>query len=80
MALHIKDARAHELARELAQRRGTTLTQAVTEALSEALDRSTPAATPKLERLKEISRRAAGYRFWMDARLTRSSGTSIRPS
>ena len=59
MALHIKDARAHELARELAQRRGTTLTQAVTEALSEALDRSTPAATPKLERLKEISRRVA---------------------
>ena len=59
MALNIKDEKAHELARELAHRRGTTLTRAVTEALSEALDRSTPAAIPKLERLKEISRRAS---------------------
>ena len=59
MALNIKDEKAHELARELANRRGTTLTQAVTEALTEALDRSTPAAIPKLERLKEISRRAS---------------------
>ena len=59
MALNIKDAKAHDLARELAQRRGTTLTQAVTEALSEALQRSTPAAVPMLERLKEISQRAA---------------------
>jgi len=59
MALNIKDDKAHELARELADRRGTTLTQAVTEALTEALDRSTPAAIPKLERLKEISRRAS---------------------
>lgn len=59
MALNIKDGKAHELARELANRRGTTLTQAVTEALAEALDRSTPAAIPKLARLEEISRRAA---------------------
>lgn len=59
MALNIKDARAHELARELAERRGTTLTRAVTDALTEALERSAPAALPKLERLREISARAA---------------------
>lgn len=59
MALNIKDARTHELARELADRRGTTLTQAVADALTEALERTAPSAVPKLERLKEISRRAA---------------------
>lgn len=59
MALNIKDEKTHELARELALRRGTTLTQAVTDALAEALERSTPATKPKLERLKEISRRAS---------------------
>ena len=59
MALNIKDSRAHELARELAERRGTSLTRAVVDALSEALDRSAPPAVPKLDRLREISRRAA---------------------
>lgn len=62
MALNIKDENTHELARELARRRGTTLTKAVTDALSEALDRSippAPAALPKLVRLQEISRRTA---------------------
>lgn len=62
MALNIKDKNTHELARQLARRRGTTLTKAVTQALSEALDRSAPAAAealPKFERLQEISRRAA---------------------
>lgn len=59
MALNIKDARTHRLARELAERRGTTLTRAVADALAEALERTPPAALAKLERLREISRRAA---------------------
>jgi len=59
MALNIKDAKTHELARELAARRGTTLTQAVNEALQEALMSSGQASQPKLERLREISQRAA---------------------
>lgn len=56
MLAHVRsEVTARPPGREL----GTTLTRAVTEALSEALDRSTPAAIPKLERLKEISRRAS---------------------
>ena len=59
MALNIKDAKTHALARELADRRGVSLTQAVCEALTEALQRSGQAARPKLERLREIGLRAA---------------------
>lgn len=59
MALNIKDAETHDLARDLATRRGTTLTQAVKDALTEALQRTAPTSQPKLERLKEISSRAA---------------------
>lgn len=59
MALNIKDPKTHDLARDLAARRGTTLTQAVKDALTEALQRTAPTSQPKLERLREISRRAA---------------------
>jgi antitoxin VapB len=59
VALNIKDENAHRLARELAARRGTSLTQAVADALAEALNRTESTVQPKLERLREISRRAA---------------------
>ena len=59
MAMNIKNPRAHQLARELAARRGTTLTEAVTEALAEALERTASPKSGKLARLLEISRRAA---------------------
>ncbi len=59
MALNIKHEKAHDLARTLAHRRGTTMTQAVVDALAEALERTPPAASPKLERLREISARSA---------------------
>jgi hypothetical protein len=39
MALHIRDERALKLAKKLAARRGTTMTQAVVEALQGALAR-----------------------------------------
>ncbi len=39
MALHIRDERALKLAKKLAARRGTTMTQAVVEALESALAR-----------------------------------------
>jgi hypothetical protein len=39
MALHIRDERALKLAKKLAARRGTTMTQAVVEALQDALAR-----------------------------------------
>jgi len=68
MALNIKDATAHRLAKELAERRGTTMTEAVTDAIAEALERtSTPQMSPKLLRLEEISRRAANLPV-LDAR------------
>jgi len=55
MALHIRDDRAARLARKLAARRGTTMTQAVVEALEGALARE---ERPLAERLDEIAREA----------------------
>ncbi|MTW17944.1 transcriptional regulator [Rhodoplanes serenus] len=56
MALHIRDARAGLLARELAERRGVTMTQAVIDALEVALARE---GRPLAERLRDIAREAA---------------------
>ena len=55
MALHIRDDRAATLARRLAKRRGTTMTQAVVEALEGALKRQ---ERPLVERIAEIARDA----------------------
>ncbi len=55
MALHIRDERALKLAKKLAARRGTTMTQAVIEALQGALARE---RRPLAERLDEIAREA----------------------
>jgi antitoxin VapB len=52
MALHIRDDRALKLAKKLAARRGTTMTQAVVEALESALARE---QRPLRERLAEIA-------------------------
>ncbi len=56
MALHIRDQRAATLARRLAKRKGTTMTQAVVEALEGALPRED---RPLAERIAEIARDAA---------------------
>ena len=56
MALHIRDDRAARLARQLASRKGITMTQAVVEALEGALARE---GRPLSERLEEIAREAA---------------------
>ena len=52
MALHIRDDRAAKLAKKLAARKGTTMTQAVVEALEGALARD---ERPLRERLAEIA-------------------------
>jgi antitoxin VapB len=52
MALHIRDDRAAQLARQLAERRGITMTQAVVSALEAALARE---SRPLAERLREIA-------------------------
>ncbi len=56
MALHIRDDRALKLAKQLAARRGTTMTQAVVEALQGALARE---ERPLVERIADIARDAA---------------------
>lgn len=56
MALHIRDERAATLAKKLAARMGTTMTQAVVEALEGALARE---ERPLAERIAEIARDAA---------------------
>lgn len=59
MSLTIKARRVHELARRLAERRGTTLTSAVEAALEEALARGIMPEMQVAERLDAIARRCA---------------------
>ena len=56
MALHIRDDRAARLAKELAGRKGVTMTQAVVDALEGALARE---GRPLSERLQEIAQEAS---------------------
>ena len=56
MALHIRDDRAARLARQLASRRGTTMTKAVVTALEGALAQE---ARPLRERIAAIARDGA---------------------
>jgi antitoxin VapB len=55
MPLHIRDERAAKLARQLAARRGTTMTRAVVQALESALARE---ERPLRERIADIAREA----------------------
>lgn len=59
MAMNIKDPEVHELARRLAERKGTSLTKAVRIALEEALSRSGRVRGEVLERLDAISQHCA---------------------
>lgn len=59
MSLNIKAPRVHDLARRLAERRGTTLTSAVEEALEEALAREGRPVGRVRERLEAIARHCA---------------------
>ena len=59
MALNIKDSEAHELARELAEARGTSLTEAVRAALKEALERTRTPADVTVDTLDELSAHCA---------------------
>jgi antitoxin VapB len=58
MALHIRDGRAAELARKLAERRGQTMTEAVIAALESELRRDAERRS-LAARLDEIARRLA---------------------
>lgn len=58
MALNIKNDEAHRMARELAEARGTTLTEAVASALEAALEATVETSEPDLlmAELGEIQR------------------------
>ena len=60
MALHIKDAKAEELVRELAQVRNVTLTEAVRAAAEETLARDRRRLSPE-ELLADIHARIRAY-------------------
>jgi antitoxin VapB len=69
-ALNLKDAEAHDLAVELAQRTGRTLTDAVKESLRESLERERarrPETSRLVARVMKIAARAAA-RPVLDAR------------
>ncbi|MBV1702886.1 MAG: type II toxin-antitoxin system VapB family antitoxin [Hyphomicrobiales bacterium] len=59
MSLSIRDPRATILARELAARRGTNMTEAIVTALESAL-RADKARKPLVERIAAISRELRG--------------------
>ncbi len=59
MSLNIKNRRVHDLARQLAARRGTTLTSAVEMALEEALAREGRPVGRVRDRLVAIARHCA---------------------
>lgn len=53
MAIHIRDPKTDALVRELAQRRGTGLTEAIREVFEEALEREKRQARWKADELRE---------------------------
>lgn len=59
MALKLKSREAHELAKQLSELTGTSMTQAVVVALREAVARQTPTATAKRELLKRTAAHCA---------------------
>jgi len=56
--LNIKDPEVYELARELARRRGTSMTGAVRAALVETLERTRLTPEEKIRRMEEIAKRS----------------------
>jgi antitoxin VapB len=56
--MNIKDPDVHGLARALAERRHTSLTNAVRQALSEALERDQEAREDYVDRVLAVARRA----------------------
>lgn len=59
MALNLKSDRVHELARELAEMTGDTMTGAVEVALREAIARRLPAVHAKRQLLQRIAEHSA---------------------
>lgn len=57
--MNIKDPEVYRLARELARRRGTSMTGAVRDALRKCLDEERASRSDLINELMEIGRRAA---------------------
>jgi antitoxin VapB len=60
MVLHVRDAKTDALVRELARRRGVSITEAVREAVEDALSRE-EASMSLWERTADIRMRIANY-------------------
>lgn len=59
MALNLKSREAHELAKQLSELTGTSMTQSVVAALREAVERRRPRTTAKRELLDRIAAHCA---------------------
>jgi antitoxin VapB len=68
MGLSIKNPRTQQLARELAELTGETVTAAITEALEEKIDRIKREKSDLVERWDEITKETA--QLWKDAHPT----------
>ena len=61
MAFHIRDETTDRAVRDLAARKGVSLTEAVRDAVKGELDRLNQDQRPMLERIRDIQERAATY-------------------
>ena len=76
MALNIKDPETDRLARELADRMGTTITEALKVALQDRLLRTRPRADVAFAEIQAIIDRGRARPILDNRTVTRSSGTT----
>jgi len=61
MAIHIRDERTDDIVRELASRKGVSLTEAIRTAVEKELMAMGEDKRPMLERIRDIQARVAAY-------------------
>lgn len=61
MAFHIRDPRTDKAVRQLAARKGVSMTEAVREAVENELAKLEEDKRPMLERIRDIQERVAAY-------------------
>ncbi|MGE7472297.1 type II toxin-antitoxin system VapB family antitoxin [Bosea sp. NPDC003192] len=61
MAFHIRDPRTDKAVRQLAARKGVSMTEAVREAVESELSKLDEDKRPMLERIRDIQERVAAY-------------------
>jgi antitoxin VapB len=61
MAFHIRDPRTDKAVRQLAARKGVSMTEAVREAVESELSKLEEDKRPMIERIRDIQERVAAY-------------------